>query len=306
MSWLVFAFSGPVLWAASTHFDKFLVERYFKESNVAVLLIFTALTGLALMPVIWLFEPGVAALPLRAIALMTLSGVFYMSGLFLYLRALQQEEASIVVPFSQAAPLFGYALGYLVLGEVLSATQLAGGAAIIAGTLLVTVQFGRATSFRGTVAMLMVGCALVMSLSSLIFKVFAIKDDFWPTTFWMFFGQVLFGLTLLLVPAYRHGLAHMMRHNLAALVAINGANELINLGGSLGARYALILAPLSLVQSVSGTTTIFVFAFGVLLTLFLPALGREDLSPRNLIQKGVSAALVALGVYLVNAGGSAQ
>jgi hypothetical protein len=152
----------------------------------------------------------------------------------------------------------------------------------------------------------MIACAFVMSLSSLIFKVFAISDDFWPTTFWMFAGQALFGAALLLVPAYRRGLAHMMRHNLAALIAINGANELINLGGSPGTRFALLLAPLSLVQAVSGTTTIFVFLFGVLLTLFIPALGREDLTPRNLLQKGTSAFLVAHGVYLVNAGSAGQ
>jgi drug/metabolite transporter (DMT)-like permease len=181
-----------------------------------------------------------------------------------------------------------------------------GGGLIIAGTLLVTVQFGRAASFRGTIALLMIACAFVMSLSSLIFKVFAISDDFWPTTFWVFAGQALFGAALLLVPAYRRGLAHMMRHNLAALIAINGANELINLGGSLGTRFALLLAPLSLVQAVSGTTTIFVFLFGVLLTLFIPAFGREDLTPRNLLQKGTSAFLVALGVYLVNAGSAGQ
>jgi drug/metabolite transporter (DMT)-like permease len=52
MTWLLFAFSGPVLWAISTHLDKYLVERYFKHSSVAVLLIFTALAGLLLLPVI--------------------------------------------------------------------------------------------------------------------------------------------------------------------------------------------------------------------------------------------------------------
>ena len=33
MSWLFFAFSGPVLWAISTHLDKYLVERFFKHSR---------------------------------------------------------------------------------------------------------------------------------------------------------------------------------------------------------------------------------------------------------------------------------
>ena len=50
MSWLAFAFCGPVLWAVSTHLDKYLVEKYFKSSHVAVLLIFTALIGLLTLP----------------------------------------------------------------------------------------------------------------------------------------------------------------------------------------------------------------------------------------------------------------
>jgi hypothetical protein len=59
MSWLLFAFSGPVLWAISTHFDKYLVERYFKHSDVAVLLLFTAFIGVAALPVIAVYQPGV-------------------------------------------------------------------------------------------------------------------------------------------------------------------------------------------------------------------------------------------------------
>ena len=62
MSWLLFAFSGPVLWAISTHLDKYLVEKYFKHSNIAVLLIFTALIGLVALPFIWLFYPNAIAL----------------------------------------------------------------------------------------------------------------------------------------------------------------------------------------------------------------------------------------------------
>jgi hypothetical protein len=96
----------------------------------------------------------------------------------------------------------------------------------------------------------------------------------------------------------------LFRRHPGAVLGINAANELINLGGNLAARYALLLAPLSLVQAVSGTTTLFVFGFGVLLTLFLPRFGREDLSPKNLWQKGLCALLITAGVALV--GGGAQ
>jgi hypothetical protein len=83
-------------------------------------------------------------------------------------------------------------------------------------------------------------------------------------------------------------------------LSINAANELINLGGGLGTWYAMVLAPLSLVQAVGSTTTLLVFAFGVVLSIFFPALGREDLSGRELLHKGVAASLVAAGTILVS------
>ncbi len=110
-----------MLWAISVHFDKYLVERFFKQSNVAVLLLFTAFAGLLLLPFIWFFEPTVTSPSAGSIALIILSGILYMGAMLLYLRALQSEEASVVAPFFQASPLFGYVLAYLVLGETLSA-----------------------------------------------------------------------------------------------------------------------------------------------------------------------------------------
>src|ERR1700751_2436616 len=92
MSWLAFAFSGPLLWALSTHLDKYLVEQYFKTSDVAVLLVFTALVGLITLPFIAYFQPAAAAPGLGAATLMGLSGLLYMTGMLFYLNALQSEE----------------------------------------------------------------------------------------------------------------------------------------------------------------------------------------------------------------------
>jgi uncharacterized membrane protein YdcZ (DUF606 family) len=75
---------------------------------------------------------------------------------------------------------------------------------------------------------------------------------------------------------------------------------LINVGGALGNRYALIFAPLALVQVVGTTTTLFVFVFGVLLTLLFPKISRENLSAREFAQKGIAAVLVVIGVALVS------
>lgn len=300
MSWVVFAFSGPVLWAISVHLDKYLVERFFKESNVAVMLLFTAFVGVVLLPFIWLCEPSVAAPGLGSIALIVLAGVLYMVAMLLYLQALQTEEASVVALYFQVGPLFGYGLAYLVLGETLAARQLAGGVLIIVGALSASVRFAYgARMFKTRLAVLMLTCGFAGALAGLIFKIFALNVEFWTTTFWIYVGEAIFGCALLLVPTYRGQLLATLRVNTAALLSINGSNELINLGGGLGNRYALTFAPLSIVQAIGSTTTLFVFAFGVVLSLLWPGLGRENLSGRELLKKGLAAVLVAVGVVLV-------
>ena len=94
MSWVFFAFCGPVLWAISVHFDKYLIERFFKRSNVAVLLVFSALMGLAMLPLIAMFRPDVIGLAPLSILVIVLSGLLLMVAMFFYLVALQSDDLS--------------------------------------------------------------------------------------------------------------------------------------------------------------------------------------------------------------------
>lgn len=300
MSWLIFAFSGPVLWAISTHIDKYLVERYFQRNSIAVLLVFTALMGLLFLPVIRLCRP-VATPPLADLLAIAAAGILYMGAMFFYLQALRSEEASVIAIFFQATPLFGYALGYSMLGESPSARQMCGGLLIIAGVALLSYgSWGRAVRLRARTSILMLGCALSSAVSSVVFKAFAVHDEFWTTTFWTYAGEAAVGVAILSIGRYRRSFLTVLRSNPVSLLTTNGVNEAINLVGSVAARYALLLAPLGLVQAVTSTTALFVFVFGVALSIFSPALAREDLSPRSLLQKGACVALAAFGAMLAS------
>jgi drug/metabolite transporter (DMT)-like permease len=298
--WLLYAFSGPLLWAASTHIDKFLVDKYFQHSDTAVLMVFTAFLGVAALPVLWLLEPKVLALPWLATGVMTASGVLYMGAMLFYLRAIQTEEASVVAPLFQANTLFTFALGLLFLHELPHWPQLLGAGLVVTGALGLSLdkklKFG---SFKPQLVVLMLTATFVLALSSVVFKFFAIHDEFWSTTFWTFVGEGLFGAAILAVPRYRDQFVRLFKKNPGAVIGVNAANELINLGGGLGVRYASLLAPVGLVSAISATTTFFVFLFGILLTLFFPRLGREDLSARNVYQKAVGGLLIMAGVVLI-------
>lgn len=301
MYWLIYAFSGPVLWALSTHIDKYLVERYFKQGSIAVLMVFTAIIGALALPLIWLFQPGVVVLDLQSMVVISVSGILYMSAIYFYLQALQTEEASTIAPFFQAAGVFGLILGYFVLGEKISLFQIIGVLLIIAGSVVLSLRLGQDTSrVKTRLVILMLTCALAISLSSLIFKFFAVRDEFWTTTFWNFVGQALFGMILMLIAKNRQQFKRMMYFNTEAVLSVNGANELINLGGNLGVRYALLFAPLGIVQAISSTTSFFVLFFGVILSLFFPKLGREEVGIASLMQKTIAITLVVAGVLLIN------
>jgi drug/metabolite transporter (DMT)-like permease len=305
--WLLFAFSGPLLWAVSTHIDKFLVDKYFRHSDTAVLMVFTALLGVIALPAIWLFEPKVLALPWLATCVMTVSGVLYMGAMLFYLRAIQSEEASVVAPLFQANTLFTFALGLVVLHEMPHWQQLLGAGLVVIGALGLSLDkklhFG---SFKLRLVLLMCGATFVLALSSVVFKFFAVRDEFWSTTFWTFAGEGLFGVGILLVPHYRKQFVTLFRKNPGAVIGINAANELINLGGGLGVRYASLLAPVALVSAISATSTFFVFLFGILLTIFFPKFGREDLSARNVYQKAAGGLLIMVGVGLIEAVGTGR
>ena len=126
--WLLYAFSGPVLWAVSTHIDKYLVDRYLHDRDTSVMMVFTALLGVAALPLIWLFDPAVLSPDWQSILVMTVSGVLYMGAMLFYLRAIQTEEASVVAPLFQANTVFTFLLGYLFLHERLGWAQLIGAA----------------------------------------------------------------------------------------------------------------------------------------------------------------------------------
>jgi drug/metabolite transporter (DMT)-like permease len=299
--WLLFAFSGPVLWAASTHVDKFLVDRYFRDSDTTVLMVFTALIGVVMLPFIAFFAPQTFSQDAVSILVMMLSGLLYMGAMLFYLRAIQSEEASVIAPLFQTSTIFTLLLAYLLLGEIPDWRQIAGMALIVAAVISLTISpDGRRRPIRRQAVALMTCATFVVALSNVLFKYFAVRSDYWSATFWTFVGEAIFGAGILAFPSYRRQFVTLLRTNTSALLSINGANELINLGGGLGVRFASLLAPVAVVSAISSTATLFVFAFGVLLSWFAPTIAREDLSKRNLARKGLAAAVAATGVVLAS------
>ena len=117
MSWFFLALIPSVLWAIGNHIDKYLLSRYLKTLGFGSLILFSALIGTALLPIVWLIEPNVFQIsPLHAIIII-ISGIIFTTSWIPYMYALEKTEASRAIPFFETIPIFTYFLGFFFLKE---------------------------------------------------------------------------------------------------------------------------------------------------------------------------------------------
>lgn len=302
MSWFFIALIAPFLWGITNHIDKLLLEKYFKSRGVGALLIFSSIIGLAILPLLFLLYKDVSNISFLNATILVVSGIISALVLWLYFEALKDEEASIVVVFYQLIPVFGYILGYLLLGEVLSVQQLFAMAFIITGASIISFEIDEENRFhlRKKTVFLMTLASLLSALDSVMFKFVLIQENLWQSLFWENVGLGIFGISILVFATkYRKDFLLMVKNNSRGIFSLNVLNELLYVGGNFLFAYAYLLAPVALVLLVNSYQPIFVFIIGIILTLFLPKLGIESIKLRHVVQKILALIVIGLGTYLL-------
>ncbi|MCA9361947.1 hypothetical protein KC906_01095, partial [Candidatus Kaiserbacteria bacterium] len=94
MTWFLVALVGPILYALTNHIDKILLEKYFKQSGVGTLILFSSLLSVLALPFIFLGDPTVLDVDRYNILILALVGILNVAVLWFYLKALESEEAS--------------------------------------------------------------------------------------------------------------------------------------------------------------------------------------------------------------------
>ncbi len=302
MTWFLIALIAPVLWAVSNHLDKYLISRYFTKGGVGALMIFSAVIGFLLLPVIYFIEPAVLSLNPIFAAMQTLNGMMYVVAILPYFYALNKEDASMVAPLFQVMPIFGYFLALIFLGENLTITQMSASLLIIFGAVLISMKNdGKGKKFKSQVFWLMMLSSFFLSVNGLIFKYVAIHTDYWASSFWEYVGLSVCAILLFIfVKSYRRQFLNVFAYDKTAVLTLNGLNEVVNTGGQLVMSYATLLAPLALVWVVNGFQSLFVLIIGIFLAIFFPKLTDESLDKKYILQKVIAILVMFMGMYLLN------
>jgi len=290
-----------LLLACANHNDKFLLSRYLEERNIGSIVIFSSLFSGVGIPIVLFIQPDVYDVSFVQGSAVVTTGMLSVFALVCYLHALDLDEASFVIPFYQTVPIFAYVFGYFVLGETISPVQGLASFVIIVGALALSFEFGRrALRFKRNVVALMLTASLVSAINGVIFKLIAVHKGFWVSLFWGFVGQVMAGLTLVVcVPRYRRDFLSLFKQQKGAIGLIALSKVLFGVSEAV-TFYATLLAPVALVLLVNSFQPLFVFAFGIALTLFVPRVAEESLDRMKMLQKGAGIGLMLVGGYLIS------
>lgn len=302
MNWFLIALVAPALWSITNHIDKYLLSKYIKGSTPGALILFSAAFGLFALPVILIFDQNIFQIGLLNIILLIIAGILTLLALIPYFQALNQDEASIVIPIFQTIPIFGFIYAFFVLGEILSSKQILASILIITGAIAISLNLeNKMPKLKRSILLNMLISSAILAGVDLLFKFVAISEGFWVSMFWYFLGLVIFAVfTLIFIRSYRIQFLEILRRNRIPVIGLNSLNETLNFvaRGSFG--YASLLAPLALVQVVNGFQPFFVFLYGVLLTIFMPNFGTESLIKKHLFQKLIAIGVIFLGTYILN------
>lgn len=301
MNWFIIALLAPLLWAITNFIDKFLISKYFKGKEGAMI-IYSTLIGIPVFVLIYLFFPHVLKInPITALIII-LNSFLLVIYLFPYLKALDKADASIVVPIFQTAPVFSYFLAYFILKETISNIQIIGSLLIILGAIGISLKFeGKKIHLTKDVLFLQLLASFLVALNFVLFKLFALELDFWIVSFWEYVGLAIFGIFLLFfVKNYREDFFKSIKLSGKKIIGLNTLNEILNISATIIFSFATLLAPLALVWVVNGFQPVFIFFIGIFLTIFFPHIIKENLSAKIVIQKIIFILIIALGTYLLN------
>lgn len=257
MYWIGPALVAPFLYAITNHIDKLLLSRYSGSHSVSALILLSAVAPVFLIPC-WLVLPSqLLALSYSSICLMMVIGVIEMIALYPYLFALKDEDASFVAPFFQTIPVFVYILGKVFLNEGVSRLQFTGCALITVFSAVLSLDISKGQIFwKWKPVLLTLLSALLYSTTAVIFRYQVMSESrYYDLLFWQLMGSFLFGLLLLFASHVRHDFLRLIK---SSAVTLNVINELLGLGAYAAKRYAQILVPAALAQSLSGTHPLFV------------------------------------------------
>lgn len=303
MYWILLAFVSPILLSLTSHLDKYLFDKHFSSGGVGGLTIFSSFVCVLTLPIAWFFSSkSILEMSLLQVTILIVMGVLSTLAMLSYLLALEDEEATVVVPFFQTIPIFSLILGYVFLGETITKLQMVGMLIIIAGSIVLSLELDEVNHFRfkTKAVLLTLMSAFLFTFNGIIFKKITPENYFWNSIFWENIGIILGGFFLFFISTEcKKSFQWIMGKNKKTALALNISRGLISLVGNISIEYALLLAPVALVLLADSYEPIFVLIWIIIFNFVFPKIFREKLIRKGILKEVISILIICFGTTLI-------
>lgn len=298
MNWLFFALLAPAIFTVVNFGDKYILEKEIRDARGMPIFagIMAFLTGI----VLWILT-GFPVLTLPETLLVLFTGAITNWASAIYFQAMQQEEASKVIVLIQMVPVVVLVLSVVFLQETITGEQLVGFVFILGSALGIALN-RESGGLRISPAFWQILLVDVLwGASIVLFKYAAVNIAFERVVAFESWGLALGGLTLyMFVPPLRHAFHNSLLITRKAAFGMIALNESLFVVAKLLNFWAVALGPVALVSVLGSTQIFYGIVIGWLLTVFAPAILREDVSQGNLQKKALLATVLFAGIWLVN------
>lgn len=297
MSWALLSILAALIWAVGNIVDKFVLTKWVRQPIVPVAVF--CFGGLLASSLIFLFR-GFSELSPSNVLLAFLAGSFYFLAQIFYYKAAKLEEISRVIPVVYTAPLFVLILAAVFFGEVFGPKKYFGIFLLLGGAVFIssktdsrfagTKVFSKAFCFAAL-------CALMLALTVVLTKYLLNFADVWTT-----FSYVRVGTFLALIPAfwfYSRDFASFFKESNLKSVGFMALSSTLTLTGLFLFTLATSVGYVSLASALTSIQPFFTFILATIMSLFLPAVLKEENNGALMFKKILAILLIIVGGILI-------
>lgn len=299
MNWISLALLAPAIFAVVNFIDKHLVSNEVKDYSAMP--IYTAFVAFIAGAFFWIFT-GQPILQPRDTLIVISTGIITVWSLFLYFKALADEETTTIIILFQTLPIFSLIFGYFILGETISPMQFVGFILVIAAALGVTMKPKiKGEKIISQAFFLILAFNIMWALAGVLIKFSINANSFSEILSYESWGIAIGGtLVFIFVPSVRHNFMKNLKQIRTRVLAILFVNEGVFVIAKSISFSAFALGPVALVSVLNTTQVFYGILYGIFLTKALPKLFKEDISMSGVARKIGFAVMMFLGIVLIS------
>lgn len=294
MSWLSIAIIAYLINAVVSVTDKFLVSK--EMPNAAV---YTFYVGILSFFAICFAPMGFSIPPINILIFCLVSGGVFLFALYFFFIALNNNEASRVIPIiGGLTPVFILLFSALYLKEALNIQQAIAFILLFLGSIIISLESGKLkVTVDRSIAIFL--AALLFAVSFVSMKLIYMKEPFWNGFIWSRMGSFLAAFAVLLFPQNRRAIFERGRKRKKSNLLLVWNKALAGLHFVFLNR-AISKGSVTLVNAVQGIQYAFVFLIMLALSFIFPSILNEELSKQIIVQKLSAILLIGLGLAMLS------